>query len=79
MRLALRAQSQMVTALEKLALIKNPPRPTFVQRANIANGPQQVNNGHAREQDSAEVRAGARAREAPVTVKKADPTVGGAR
>jgi hypothetical protein len=45
MRLALRAQNQARATLETLALIKNPPRPTFVKQANIAHGPQQVNNG----------------------------------
>lgn len=42
---ALRAQAQARTALESLSKIKNPPSPTFVRQANIANGPQQVNNG----------------------------------
>jgi hypothetical protein len=45
MRLALRAQSQCRATLEALALLKNPPHPTFVRQANIAHGPQQVNNG----------------------------------
>ncbi|MDA8347446.1 MAG: hypothetical protein M0038_01345 [Pseudomonadota bacterium] len=45
MRLALRAQSQCRATLETLALLKNPPNATFVKQANIAHGPQQVNNG----------------------------------
>jgi hypothetical protein len=44
MRLALRAQSQCRATLETLATIKNPPV-VFARQANIANGPQQVNNG----------------------------------
>lgn len=45
LRLALKAQSQCRTTLETLATIKNPIAPTFVKQANIAHGPQQVNNG----------------------------------
>jgi hypothetical protein len=45
MRLALKAQSQCRATIETLALIKNPPPVTFVKQANIAHGPQQVNNG----------------------------------
>jgi hypothetical protein len=44
MRLALKAQSQCRAAIEALAEIKNPKPVAFVQQANIANGPQQVNN-----------------------------------
>ena len=44
MRLALKAQSQCRATLETLAAIKNPPT-VFARQANIANGPQQVNNG----------------------------------
>ena len=43
-RLALKAQSQCRATLETLAVIKNPPNVAFVRQANIANGPQQVNN-----------------------------------
>lgn len=46
MRLALKAQAQCRATLETLANIKNPPV-TYVRQANIANGPQQVNNGAA--------------------------------
>lgn len=44
MRLALKAQSQCRATLETLSTIKNPPV-VFAKQANIANGPQQVNNG----------------------------------
>ncbi len=44
MRLALKDQSQCVRTLEVLAAIKNPPV-VIAKQANIANGPQQVNNG----------------------------------
>jgi hypothetical protein len=44
MRLALRAQSQCRATAETLALIKQGP-PVFARQANIAHGPQQVNNG----------------------------------
>lgn len=55
MRLALKAQAQCRATLETLANIKNPPV-VYARQANIANGPQQVNNGvgasHARNQAS---------------------------
>lgn len=44
MRMALRAQSQCRATLETLGAIKNPPI-VYAKQANIANGPQQVNNG----------------------------------
>ena len=44
MRLALRAQSQSRATVEALSAIKNPPV-LYARQANIANGPQQVNNG----------------------------------
>lgn len=43
-RIALKAQAQCRATLETLAAIKNPPI-VFAKQANIANGPQQVNNG----------------------------------
>ncbi len=43
LRLALRAQAQSRATLETLAAIKNPPT-VFAGQANIAHGPQQVNN-----------------------------------
>jgi hypothetical protein len=44
MRLALKAQSQCRATIETLAEMKYPKPIAFVQQANIANGPQQVNN-----------------------------------
>jgi hypothetical protein len=44
LRLALKAQSQSRATIETLAAIKNPPT-VFARQANIAHGPQQVNNG----------------------------------
>ena len=43
-RMALKAQSQCRMTLETLSNIKNPPV-IYAKQANIANGPQQVNNG----------------------------------
>ena len=43
MRLALKAQSQCRTTIETLAILKNPTT-IFARQANIAQGPQQVNN-----------------------------------
>ena len=43
-RVALKAQSQCRATLETLANIKNPPT-VFARQANIAHGPQQINNG----------------------------------
>jgi hypothetical protein len=45
MRLGLKAQAQCRAMLETLAAIKNPAPMTFVRQANVAHGPQQVNNG----------------------------------
>jgi hypothetical protein len=44
LKFALRAQAQCRATLETLAAIKNPPNVAFVKQANIASGPQQVNN-----------------------------------
>lgn len=57
MRLALKAQAQCRATLETLAAIKNPPV-VYARQANIAHGPQQVNNGGAA--PSGPVRADAR-------------------
>lgn len=46
MRLALKAQGQCRATLETLAAIKNPPI-VYTRQMNVANGPQQVNNGGA--------------------------------
>jgi hypothetical protein len=45
LKLSLRAQSQCRSTWEALSAIKNPPIMGYVRQANIANGPQQVNNG----------------------------------
>ncbi|GAB2493161.1 hypothetical protein GCM10027084_02320 [Pseudoxanthomonas sangjuensis] len=45
MRLALRAQFQSQATLRTLSEIKAPRSVAFIQQANVANGPQQVNNG----------------------------------
>jgi hypothetical protein len=47
MRLALKAQSQCRATIEALAEMKHPKPVAFVQQANIAHGPQQVNNASA--------------------------------
>lgn len=44
LKLAFKAQNQCRATLESFAAIKNPPL-IYAQQANIANGPQQVNNG----------------------------------
>ena len=46
-RVALRAQSQCRATWETLGQLKNPVPVAFVRQANIAAGPQQVNNGTA--------------------------------
>lgn len=51
LRLALRAQSQARTTWETLAAIKNPPIMGYVRQANIAHGPQQVNNAASAPED----------------------------
>ena len=52
LRLALKAQAQCRTTWESLAEIKNPRAVAFVRQANIAHGPQQVNNGTVASQDA---------------------------
>jgi hypothetical protein len=47
LKLALRAQSQRRTTWEALVATKNPPMMGYVRQANIAHGPQQVNNASA--------------------------------
>lgn len=44
LKLALKAQSQCRSTWEAVSAIKNPPVASFVGQANIAHGPQQVNN-----------------------------------
>lgn len=49
LKLALKAQNQARMTLETLSNIKNPPV-VYAKQANIAHGPQQINNGpHAAE------------------------------
>lgn len=45
--LALKAQAQSRATISALVDLKYPKQATFVKQANIANGPQQVNNGAA--------------------------------
>ncbi len=47
MGMALKAQAQSRATLQALIELKFPKQATFVRQANIANGPQQVNNGAA--------------------------------
>jgi hypothetical protein len=47
LRLAFKAQAQCRVTWEAIAEIKNPRPVAFVKQANIAHGPQQVNNGPA--------------------------------
>jgi hypothetical protein len=54
LRLALKAQSQCRATLETLAEIKNPRPVAFVRQANIAHGPQQVNNSGVTDASRAE-------------------------
>jgi len=65
LRLALKAQSQCRMTWETLAAIKNPQPVAFVRQANIAAGPQQVNNGIP-----TTVRGGANAQEIESTQNK---------
>jgi hypothetical protein len=62
MRLALKAQSNCRATLETLATIKN-PLVVFARQANIAQGPQQVNNNGM--MPAGEPRAGAGETEKP--------------
>jgi hypothetical protein len=55
--LALKAQAQCRATLTALAEIKNPRPVSFVKQANIANGPQQVNNGAAKPDQYAQAHA----------------------
>ncbi len=45
MRMALKAQSQCRATLQTLGELKAPRSIAFIRQANVANGPQQVNNG----------------------------------
>lgn len=50
--LALKAQAQSRATISALVDLKYPRPATFVKQANIANGPQQVNNGAIEQTDS---------------------------
>lgn len=52
MAMALKAQAQSRATLQTLAELKNPRPVAFVKQANIAHGPQQVNNGTDRTADN---------------------------
>lgn len=53
MGMALKAQAQSRATISALVDLKFPRQATFVKQANIAHGPQQVNNGtHANESES---------------------------
>ena len=52
MKLALRAQSQCRATVEALSEMKQPRNVAFVRQANIANGPQQINNGGPANEDA---------------------------
>lgn len=58
LRLALKAQAQCRATLEALHELKNPHPVAFVRQANIAHGPQQVNNGPAPDSSPASARPG---------------------
>ena len=51
LRLALKAQGQCRATLETPTNIKKPRPMAFVKQANIAHGPQQVNNGNSEPND----------------------------
>ena len=76
--LALKAQAQCRATLEALAEIKNPRPVAFVKQANIANGPQQVNNGMQPAQQAGSVQGGGRGEflPAPDTETARYPTQG---
>lgn len=58
LRLAFKAQAQCRATLQTLAEIKLPRPVAFVKQANIAHGPQQVNNGPGASADQPHARAG---------------------
>ncbi len=56
LKMALRAQSQCRATWEALSAIKNPPVMGYVRQANIAHGPQQVNNASTAPDSDSRVR-----------------------
>ena len=71
--LALKAQAQSRATITALVDLKYPRQATFVKQANIANGPQQVNNGAA----AADPAQNARARVHGTIRTRAKQTIGG--
>jgi hypothetical protein len=63
LRLAFKAQSQCRTTLEALAEIKTPRHVAFVKQANIAHGPQLINNGVLADESHAHARIQIRSNE----------------
>ncbi len=59
LKLALRSQSQCRATWEALATMKNPPMMGYVRQANIAHGPQQVNNAPSLAGDTSRTRENA--------------------
>lgn len=57
MRLALKAQAQVRSTAEALALLKNPM--PYIKQANVTTGPQQVNNSYGITSSGSSARTGA--------------------
>lgn len=80
--LALKAQAQSRVTITALIDMKNPRQSTFVSQANIANGPQQVNNGaqpDGRTAPDATQQTGAKSLGPPAFRTAPDPVSGGLR
>ena len=73
MSMALKAQAQCRATLEALAEIKNPRPVAFVKQANIANGPQQVNNGATVSQDGQQAAAMSHAPDNALPIPAGEP------
>lgn len=73
MLMALKAQAQSRATLEALAEIKNPRPVAFVKQANIANGPQQVNNGATVSQDGQQAAAMSHAPDNALPIPAGEP------
>lgn len=71
--LALKAQAQCRATLEALAEIKNPRPVLIAKQANVANGPQQVNNGMQPAQQAGSVKGGGRAESLPAPGQETAP------
>jgi hypothetical protein len=55
LRMALKAQQQSAMTLRILGELKSPKQVAFIKQANVANGPQQVNNGTGEHPPTADV------------------------